>query len=159
MCLVSVPALATQVLPISMPDPTQAGFASADQAVVAAYVVARALSHSDEAGGAIYTTAGKFFYTLPVTAHHGTAVDYRIAKPVGSTLVALYHTHPGYTPGYGGFSMSDCDLASSMNLLMYVNVIEDKRILVFDPKHDSGRRMGRASHEDNHGGRQITTTE
>lgn len=142
-------------MPISMPDSTQTGFTTADEAVTQAYVTARTLSRSDESGGAIYQTGDKFFYTLPVTTHEGAAIDYRVGKPKGSTLIALYHTHPGKSVGIHGFSLSDCRLARDMNLIMYVNVIEDHTILVFDPKYDTGRRIGREASDVIRGGRQF----
>lgn len=108
------------MLPVSMPaDPPQC-YDTLHSAVDAAAHAALAVSIHYEVGGAVYRAAGRFCYTLPVTANKIEEIDYRVQLPQGSTLAALWHTHPIGR----ALSIEDKQLADRLCVPMYVIAIQ-----------------------------------
>lgn len=130
--LVSAQTLAETPKPLSLPSGECS--ASINEAIVAAMKVAM-VDHTSEYGGAIYQDGDKFCYTTPVTQNSNTSVDFRISKPAGTKLVALYHTHPDRI-GESEFSPSDLNLAKDMNLLSFIGFHKSQEIRVFDPNKE-----------------------
>ena len=121
-------------LPVSGPIDAPC-FDTMRPAMVAAAHAALSMSERYEIGGAIYSKDGKFCYTLPVTQRQTYEIDYRVALPVGATLAALWHTHPGLYPGSvqtaDRLSISDAELAKRMGVPMYIVAIPQHMVVGF----------------------------
>lgn len=124
----------SDALPVSLPDATQQGFTSEQDAMDAAAHAALAISSTDEVGGALYKQGSAYHYTLGVTAHASSEIDYRVALPQDAALVALYHTHPGTNAGADHFSPDDRDLADRMHTSMYVVVVKRHEVIGYHCK-------------------------
>jgi len=129
--MVSAVALGATPLPLSAYDPAQAGISDLQDCARAALAAAVQVGGDDEAGGALFQSAdGLCHYTIPVTQHIPTGVDYRVAVPRNSKMLALYHDHPG-TAAPHFFSAPDLNLANRMHLPMYVLVVREGVVMTY----------------------------
>ena len=122
-------------LPVSGPIDASACFNAMRPAMMAAAHAALSMTDQYEVGGAIYSKDGKFCYTLPVTQRQTYEIDYRVALPVGATLAALWHTHPGLYPATietaDRLSISDVALAQRMHVPMFIVAVPQRIVVGF----------------------------
>jgi hypothetical protein len=133
-------------LPLSKFDFDQVGFDTENDAAQAAVSESVKMSRSFEYAGAIIQRDGKFYYTTPVTDNCRTEVEgYRIVKPKGSLVVALFHTHPK-SPSLADdnsevFSSADVKTAQDMHVDSFVGVMKNDTIIKYVPGADRVSQM------------------
>lgn len=121
-------------LSISGPISGEQGFATMNDAAVAALTRSVAISQKVEEGGGIYELNGKFYYTMPETKHSDNELDLILAFPQDAKLVGLFHTHPP-SENNAFFSVGDVDVAMHLKVASYIGVVagKDSEIIRYVP--------------------------
>jgi hypothetical protein len=123
-------------IPLSVVDPAQPAFPTAEAAAIAALSQSAQLSLTVEYAGAIYSLNGAYHFTVPVTTGSTRDVEgYRIAISHRARLVALYHTHPRDLTNDQSeyFSSADIETAKQMHVASFVGVLKSRTVVEWEP--------------------------
>jgi len=109
-----------------------AEYPTAQEAAIAALAQCASVpyAHTHECAGVIIQTGASFAYSEPV---QGNEDNFRLVArfPVGSKLVAIYHTHPGVDAHLASsFSPQDRQVSKTMHLPSYLRVIASEEVFV-----------------------------
>ena len=122
-------------------------FASMQEAAFAGLVLVTARFADVEYGGVVVERGGRYFYTMPVTAHRGTELAFRILIPKDAHVVGMYHTHPrgriylGDVDALAYFSSNDIAIARSLGVVSYIAEECDHTVRMFDPSAAQNRHL------------------
>jgi hypothetical protein len=129
---------APQQAPVSGPVANEVAFSSEDAAAIAGLKRIVVQTTEKEMIGAIFKQGSMYFYTAPVGIDSEKEAEARITIPPGSSLVALYHTHPA--EGIGEFedkteyfSATDVETAKRLHVDSFVGVIKNNNVIKYTP--------------------------
>lgn len=109
-------------LPVVQLNQDAVGYATMDEAAVAALRPLVKGQPSVEHGGAIYKCAGYFYTSNAVTQNRKHKLSYTISRYKECELVATFHTHPAHDRRSENFSKEDVQMAKTLNVVTYIGV-------------------------------------
>lgn len=120
----------TDNLPHTIPDERSVGYTTEKDAALAALAL---IDNTEfEYGGVIFELNGTFHFTVPVTINDPYNVGMRPRIPVGSKLVAMYHTHVHLNAFSAYPSENDVAAAKSFSGRQYIRMMVNNKVIVFD---------------------------